>query len=106
MDEELDEHGLHKETDKNVVFIGNKPITGYAMSVITLFQTHDIVILKARGRAISHAVDVAEVLRRRFMAGQCDIKEIKTDTESVVTREGKPSNISAIEIVLQKIKSE
>ncbi|MHA2104741.1 MAG: hypothetical protein ACW981_15040, partial [Candidatus Hodarchaeales archaeon] len=67
---------------------------------------HDEVILKARGRAISHAVDVAEVVRKRFMAGKCDIKEIKTDTETVVTREGKPSNISAIEIVLEKISEE
>ena len=37
------------------------------------------------------------------MAGKCDIKEIRTDTETVVTREGKPSNISAIEIILIKI---
>jgi DNA-binding protein len=61
------------------------------MSVMTLFQNHDEVILKARGRAISHAVDVAEVVRKRFMAGKCDIKEI---------------NISAIEIVLEKISEE
>jgi DNA-binding protein len=88
---------------ENVVFVGNKPVTGYAMSAITLFQKHKEVILKARGKAISHAVDVAEVLRRRFMAGKCAIKSITTDTESVVTREGRTSNISAIEIVLEKI---
>ena len=88
---------------QNIVFVGNKPVTGYSMSVMTLFQNHDEVILKARGRAISHAVDVAEVVRKRFMAGKCDIKEIKTDTETVVTREGKPSNISAIEIILMKL---
>ena len=92
----------HDTTPENVVYVGSKPIVGYSMNVLTLFQTHDEVILKARGRAISHAVDVAEVVRKRFMAGQCDIKEIKTDTETVVTREGKPSNISSIEITLVK----
>lgn len=94
----------NEEKPENVVFVGNKPVTGYAMSAITLFQSgHNRIHLKARGRAISHAVDVAEVLRRRFMAGQVDIKEINTDTERVITREGKESNISAIEIILEKI---
>src|SRR3989304_9712450 len=99
----MSEENGKENVPPNTVFIGIKPITGYAMSAMTLFQTNNEVVLKARGRAISHAVDVAEVLRNRFLSGKCEIASIKTATESVVTREGRKSNISAIEIVLRKI---
>ncbi|MHA2296972.1 MAG: DNA-binding protein Alba [Candidatus Hodarchaeales archaeon] len=92
--------------NENTVFVGNKPITSYVMAVVTQFnQTNsDIITIKARGRAISRAVDVAEVLRKRFMQGQVDIESIKSDTEQITTREGQRSNVSAIEITLKKIK--
>ncbi|MFW9997403.1 MAG: DNA-binding protein Alba [Candidatus Odinarchaeota archaeon] len=92
--------------NENTVFVGNKPITSYVMAVVTQFNqsNSDTITIKARGRAISRAVDVAEVLRRRFMQGQVEIESIKTDTEQITTREGQRSNVSAIEITMKKIK--
>ena len=74
------------------------------MAVITQFEQSgsDTVSIKARGRAISRAVDVAEVLKNRFMKGQVIIESIKTDTEQITTREGQRSNVSAIEIIIRK----
>ncbi|MHA2296556.1 MAG: DNA-binding protein Alba [Candidatus Hodarchaeales archaeon] len=92
--------------NENTVFVGNKPITSYVMAVATQFNQSgsEIVVLKARGRAISRAVDVAEVLRNRFMQGKIEIESIKTDTEQITTHEGQRLNVSAIEITLKKIK--
>lgn len=89
--------------DDGTVFVGNKPITSYVMAVVTQFNQNntDTVTIKARGRAISRAVDVAEVVTKRFMK-QTTIESIKSDTEQITTREGHASNVSSIAIVIQK----
>ena len=87
----------------NVVFIGNKPVNSYVMASLTQLNksANDSLVLKARGRAISRAVDVAEVLRNRFMEGKIDIVDIKLSTETLDSRNGRTSNVSAIEIELK-----
>ena len=91
-------------TEENTVFVGNKPVTAYVMACVTQFnRDHNSIVLKARGRAISRAVDVAEVLRHRFMKGLVEITSIETGTEQIETREGNLSNISSIEITVTKI---
>ena len=91
-------------TEENTVFVGNKAVTAYVMACVTQFNRNaDSIVLKARGRAISRAVDVAEVLKNRFMKDLVEITSIVTGTEQIETREGNLSNISAIEITVSKI---
>jgi DNA-binding protein len=91
-------------TEDNTVFVGNKPVNAYAMACITQFNRgNNSIVLKARGRAISRAVDVAEVLKNRLMKKIVEITSIKTGTEQIETREGRLSNISSIEITVTKI---
>jgi DNA-binding protein len=86
----------------NVVYVGNKPPMSYVLAVITLFnEGNKTVILKARGRAISTAVDVCELTRNRFLSS-LEVKEIKTGTEELPRREGGTINTSTIEITLSK----
>jgi len=82
-----------------VVLVGKKPVMNYVLACITIFHegTKEIS-LRARGRAISKAVDVAEVVRRRFMPN-VKVKEINIGTEEM-TQENKTVNVSTIEIVL------
>ena len=61
------------------------------------------VIVKARGKFISRAVDVAEVITKRFLKEQnIEVKDIKTDSEEFKNKEGKNVNVSTIEITLAK----
>ncbi|MFX1510728.1 MAG: DNA-binding protein Alba, partial [Promethearchaeota archaeon] len=54
--------------DESVVFVGSKPLMSYITACVTqLNRNPEELVIKARGRAISRAVDVAEVLRNRFM---------------------------------------
>jgi len=94
-----------KRTDDNVIFVGRKPPMSYVLAVVTQFNTSssDEVIIKARGRSISTAVDTAEIVRNRFIT-DATIKEIKIGTESVTNEEGRTSNVSSIEICLIKKK--
>ena len=105
MTEETTEKGTAKEkkrTDENVIYVGNKPPMSYVLAVVTQFNTtgSDEVIIKARGRAISRAVDTAEIVRNRFIT-DAKLKDIKIGTESITNEEeGRTSNVSSIEITL------
>jgi len=91
-----------KEIDpnENTIFVGNKPPMSYVLAVVTQFNGgSDEVVIKARGRAISRAVDAAEITRNRFVTN-AKIKDIKIGTESITNEEGRNSNVSSIEISL------
>ena len=94
-----------RRTDENVIYVGKKPPMSYVLAVITQFNDNGSngVIIKARGRAISTAVDTAEIVRNRFMK-DVKINEIKIGTESVTNIEGRDSNVSSIEIDLTNNK--
>lgn len=86
----------------NTVLIGKKPLMAYATAIVMQANTGggDISV-KARGRAISKAVDVVEVVRRRFFEGKLEINDVLIGTE-VISSEGQSRNVSTIEIKLKK----
>ena len=91
--------------EENNVYIGGKPFMNYVTGVVMQFSTkgEKEVIIKARGKFISRAVDVAEVCRKRFLKDQnIDIKEIKVDSEEFENKEGRKVNVSTMDIVLAK----
>jgi len=102
MSEEKKETTEKKEatTPSNAIFIGKKPLMSYALAALLQFNAgNKEVVIKARGRAISKAVDVAEILRKRLLANQVDIKSISIDTE-ILGEDMR--NVSTIEIILAK----
>ena len=86
---------------ENVVYIGSKPVMNYCLAVLTSLQDKESVMLKARGRAISTAVDVAEVTRTRFMEN-LTVENIEIGTEELESLEGRMRNVSTMTIVLKK----
>ena len=96
-----------EKADDNTIFVGKKPPMSYVLAVITQFNGNGSngVILKARGRAISTAVDTAEIVRNRFMKN-AKLKDIKIGTESVTNEEGRETNVSSIEISLTVSKKQ
>jgi len=86
----------------NTVFIGKKPIMAYVTALMMQFTSgSNEVSIKARGRAISAAVDVVEVCRRRFFEGGLHVKKITIGTEQL-GEEGQVRNVSTIEITVTK----
>jgi len=87
---------------ENVVLVGNKPTMNYVLATVIQFnQGADKVTIKARGRAISKAVDAAQIVQLRFLQGQVEVKDIKIGTDRV-GEPGQERNVSTIEIVLAK----
>jgi len=92
------------EGKDNTVFIGGKPFMNYVTGVVMQFTTKKAteVIVKARGKFISRAVDVSEVSSKRFLEGNVAIKDIKIDSEDFQNKEGRDVRVSTIEITLSK----
>jgi DNA-binding protein len=93
-------------SENNSVLIGRKPVMNYVLACITLFHGGaKEVIIKARGRAISRAVDVVEIARRRFLP-DVKVKKISIGTEQLQfeNTEGvdSSSNVSTIEIIVTR----
>jgi DNA-binding protein len=90
--------------ENNAVLVGNKPVMNYVLACITLFHSGAKEIkVKARGKAISRAIDVAEVVRRRFLP-DVEVKKVGIGTDQLQAREqnGTTTNVSTIEITLQR----
>jgi DNA-binding protein len=86
----------------NVIYIGRKPAMTYVMAVIATMNNQDNeVILKARGRAISTAVDVAEICRTRYF-NDIGKPKIEIGTEELENQYGGTRNVSTISIVMKK----
>lgn len=88
---------------ENTVFIGSKKLMNYVLAIVTQFNATDAeeVVVKARGRAISTAVDVCEVTKNRFLP-DIDYKEIKLSTETAKREDGSELNVSSFEAVLTR----
>ncbi len=87
----------------NTVYIGTKPTMTYVFEVVAQLNSGPgPVIVKARGNAIGKAVDVVEVVRRRFLEGQVKLGSVGLDTERLVNRDGREANVSSISIPLER----
>jgi len=90
-----------QEAKPNVVLVGKKPVMNYVVACVTFFnQGINNIVLKAGGAAIRKAVDVVELLKRAFVKDLV-VKNISIGTE-VVERESRKSNVSTIEISIEK----
>ena len=88
-----------------IVFIGSKPPMDYVLAVMTRLSAGNAneVVLKARGQAITTAVDVAEITRNRFLK-DLKVSKIAIGTEEMPAREGenRARMVSTMEITLTK----
>ncbi len=82
--------------DNSKVFIGKKKSMDYVIAAMLVLSSKPVRLL-ARGRSISRAVDVAEILRNRILQGS-SYGEILINTETFTNTDGTNTNVSSIEI--------
>ena len=79
--------------ENNTIFVGSKPVMNYVLAVVTQFnEGSDSVLIRARGKAISRAVDAAEIVRNRFVPEAVEIENYNNEK----------TNVSIIEILIEK----
>ena len=91
-----------KRSRDNVVFIGKKPSMAYVLAVVTQMSNNETeIVLKARGRAISKAVDVAEIVKNKFVP-DVKVANIQIGTEEIKGENDEKINVSTMELTLKK----
>ena len=96
---------MTEKEDSYNIYVGGKPFMNYVTAVVMQFTTRDAnnVIVKSRGKFISRAVDVAEVVQSRFLKDQIKVGEIKIGSEEFTNKENRQVRVSTIEITLARI---
>ena len=97
------EKGKRESGQENAVFVGRRPTMNYVMAVMMVLNKGEDCTVKARGRAISHAVDICEILKNRFLKG-AEYKDIRISTEQLKSEDGRENNVSSMEIVVSPPK--
>ena len=101
----MEEEKPQKQGEDNIIFVGIKPFMNYVTGVVMQFKNkgQKEVVVSARGKFTSKAIDVAEVARRTFLKEEnIQIKNIKVLSEQFENKEGKRIFVSSIEIYLIK----
>jgi len=91
--------------DEKIVFVGGKPFMNYVTAVVMQFSTNgaDNVIIRSRGKFISRAVDVAEMVRSKFLTDSIEIGKVNIAAEDFKNKEGRPIRVSTIDIHLNRL---
>ncbi|MFG1416078.1 MAG: DNA-binding protein Alba [Thermoplasmataceae archaeon] len=85
----------------NIIYVGKKPTMNYVLAIVTQFNNNvEQITIKARGKSISKAVDIAEITKHKFIK-ELKYQSIKLDTEVMEGERGQ-SNVSSIEILLTR----
>lgn len=90
--------------EDHVILVGGKPFMNYVTAVVMQFTTKgaDRVVIRSRGKFISRAVDVAEVVKSRFLKEQVEVEKIDIGSEEFQNREGKTVRVSTLDITIAK----
>jgi archaea-specific DNA-binding protein len=91
--------------EERIVFVGGKPFMNYVTAVVMQFTTNgaNSVVIRSRGKFISRAVDVAEMVRSKFLTDSIKIGEVVIAAEDFKNKEGRPIRVSTIDIHLDKL---
>ena len=87
---------------RDTVFIGKKPLMAYVTTTIIQLANLPSVSIKARGMSIGRAVDVAQIVSRKTENAGYSIGKIQIGSETLESKDGRPRNVSTIEIEVKR----
>ena len=89
----------------NTIFIGTKPIMSYVTATLTQLASLPVVTITGRGKRITQAIDVSQMIVKRMNEVGYEISNIRISSDSLVSKDGKKRNVSKIEIDLKNSSS-
>ena len=92
----------HNPEERDVIFVGTKPIMTYVSATLTQLSTRHTVTIKARGKRITQAVDVSQMIVKRMNTVGYVISDVRILSDSLTSQDGKTRNVSTIEIDITK----
>ena len=86
----------------DVIYIGTKPIMSYVAATLTQLSTLPLVTIKARGKRITQAVDVSQMIVKRMDTVGYEISDVRISSDSLLSQDGKKRNVSTLELDITK----
>ncbi|MBI2006684.1 MAG: DNA-binding protein [Nitrosopumilales archaeon] len=90
---------------RNVIFVGIKPIMTYVTATLTQLASSPTVTIKARGKRITQAVDVSQMIVKRMDSVGYKVTGVRISSDSLLSQDGKTRNVSTIEVDVTKVDS-
>ena len=81
-----------------MIFIGTKPIMTYVTAALTRLSSLSIVTIKARGKRITQAIDVSQMIVKRMNEVGFVIDDVRILSDLLVSKDGQKRSVSTIEI--------
>ena len=91
-----------EQKERNVIFVGTKPIMTYVTATLTQLSSQPTVTIKARGKRITQAVDVSQMIVKRMDSVGYTISAVRIASDSLTSQDGRQRNVSTIEIDVSK----
>jgi len=95
----------HVEQTHNVIIMGGKPIMLYVTATLGKLASLPIVIIAGRGKRITQAIDVSQMIVKRMNEVGYEISDIRISSDSLVSKDGRERKVSKIEIDLKNTSS-
>ena len=92
----------HDPEERDIIFVGTKPIMTYVAATLTQLSTRHTVTIKARGQRITQAVDVSQMIVKRMNTVGYVVSDVRISSDSLTSQDGKLRNVSTIEIDITK----
>jgi len=87
---------------RNVIYVGTKPIMTYVTATLTQLSGQPTVTIKARGKRITQAVDVSQMIVKRMNSVGYIVSDVRIASDSLTSQDGRQRNVSTIEIDIKK----
>jgi DNA-binding protein len=97
-------NSVRQSSSSNEIFIGKKPLMTYVTATLVQLANEPTVIIKARGKSITRAVDVAQIIVKRMDTLGYKIGPIKLGSETVQSDDGRTRNVSTIEVPISRAR--
>lgn len=97
-------NAVRQNKPSNEIFIGKKPLMTYVTATLVQLANEPTVVIKARGKSITRAVDVAQIIVKRMDTLGYKIGPIKLGSETVQSEDGRTRNVSTIEVPISRAK--
>ena len=96
--EDTKNESVDSDKPRDMIFVGKKPLMTYVNATLTQLSVSEIVTIKARGKSITQAVDISQMIAKRMNAVGYFVKDVRISSDSLKSNDGKDRNVSTIEI--------
>ena len=96
--EDTKSESVDSDKPRNIIFVGKKPLMTYVNATLTQLSVSEVVTIKARGKSITQAVDISQMIAKRMNTVGYFVKDVRISADSLKSNDGKDRNVSTIEI--------